>query len=188
MTVRRTAALVVVPLLTLASCGGDPHKPPPLTVSPSPTQSLSPTPTGPTAPTLPAVAKKHSHEGAEAYVRYYVDVLNYATGQVDPPALAKVTSKDCQGCLNILGVLRDLKESDSVVTGGVWIIKSFGIGCCPHPGSDHSFLVVIDRSRQVIVDGNGERNTYKGGEATFTFDAAWSADSGWRLTWLHFNG
>ncbi|HEY3014833.1 MAG TPA: DUF6318 family protein [Nocardioides sp.] len=189
MTVRRTAAaLVVVPLFALASCGGDPHKPPPYTPSPTPTESTSPTPTGPVAPTLPTAAKQHTRAGAEAYVRYYVDVLNHATATVDPPTLAKVTSKDCQGCQNILGVLRDLDASDSVVKGGVWTIKSFGIGCCPQPGSEHSFLVVIDRSRQVIVDGNGERKTYKGGEATFTFDAAWSADSGWRLTWLHFNG
>jgi len=188
MTVRRTAAaLVVVPLFALASCGGDPHKPPPYTPSPTPTESTSPTPTGPVAPTLPTAAKKHTRAGAEAYVRYYVDVLNHATATVDPPTLAKVTPKDCDGCQNILETLQGYADSDSVVKGGKWTVNSSGRGY-PHAGSEYSFVTTIDIAKQTITDGNGKTTKYPGGHPNFTFETAWSASSGWRLTWLHYNG
>jgi len=184
MTVRRTAAaLVVVPLLTLASCGGDPHKPPPLTVYPSPTQSSS-TPTGPVAPTLPAAATKHTRAGAEAYVRYYVDVLNYTTTNGDPAALAKISPKDCLGCQSILKVARSNFESGSTVKGGLWTIKTFARGY-PRAGSEQSIITLIDAAPSVVTQGDGTKDTYSGDELHYTIETAWSSDLGWRLTWLH---
>ncbi len=188
MTVRRTAAaLVVVPLFALASCSGDPHKPPPYTPSPTPTASTSPTPTGPVAPTLPAAAKKHTRAGAEAYVRYYVDVLNFASLNGQPAALARVTPEDCVGCQNILKAVRRVHNSGSVVTGGVWTVKSFGRGY-PRAGAEYSFLTRVAQSPQVVTDAKGNQEKYEGGEVSYTFETAWSSGDYWRMTWLYYNG
>jgi Family of unknown function (DUF6318) len=65
----------------------------------TPTSEPSPTgPTGPSAPELPAAAKKHTKAGAIAFVRYYLDLLNYATHTGDVGPINRYSQDDCVGC------------------------------------------------------------------------------------------
>ncbi len=188
MNVRRTAAaLVVVPLFALASCSGDPHKPPPYTPSPTPTASTSPTPTGPVAPTLPAAAKKHTRAGAEAYVRYYVDVLNYAQVADDLEAMATVTSRECVECQTVLRSLQENHKTGAKTEGGKWTVIAFS-NAHPHSGGEYSFVTTINQTPEIVTAPNGHTEHYTGGKVSYTFDTAWSEVRGWRITWLYYNG
>jgi len=187
MTVRRTAAaLVVVPLFALASCGGDPHKPPPYTPSPTPTESTSPTPTGPVAPTLPAAAQGSSRAAAKAFVSWYVDALNYAqaTGHVAEARSASAPS--CAGCSSILDSLATLYSGGGKISGGAWKPVGWGI-LVPRRGSDFAFTVTVRTGPQTVVDESGKRTTYPGGTDVYDMEVVRTSDE-WRMTWLKSAG
>ncbi len=104
------AATVVVALLTafVAGCDEDdgPTSVPP-SDSPSapesseptePTTTTTPTETGPVEPTLPTEAEEESKAGAEAFVTFYWDVVNYATKSGDVRLLEHLDQPSCRGC------------------------------------------------------------------------------------------
>lgn len=51
-------------------------------------------------PDLPAAGQEGTLEGAEAFVRHYIDLLNYASGTGDTKALAEVSDRECGGCFD----------------------------------------------------------------------------------------
>jgi Family of unknown function (DUF6318) len=110
---RRTIVIAVSAVCligVLASCSdadsdeppdsGLPSKSEASSPSPStPTSEPSPTgPTGPSAPKLPAAAKKHTKAGAIAFVRYYLDLLNYAKHTGDSQPLRSYSAEECAAC------------------------------------------------------------------------------------------
>jgi hypothetical protein len=110
---RRTIATVISAAClsgVLIGCSdGDSDDPPdsglPSKSETSPTSPTTPTteptptePTGRSAPELPAAATKYTKAGAIAFVRFYLELLNYAThtGDVDP--IHQYSTNDCAGC------------------------------------------------------------------------------------------
>ncbi|MGN6088785.1 MAG: DUF6318 family protein, partial [Actinomycetales bacterium] len=108
----RTRLGVLVALaasLTLAGCGGsaDPATTPSPPVSspssasttPAPTPSATPTPS-PTVsvPPMPEAAKQHTVAGGEAFVKYYIDVINAVRAGGDRERLEELTSPTCDSC------------------------------------------------------------------------------------------
>ena len=59
--------------------------------------STSATPTQ-VAPTLPEAAKEDSEEGAVAFVKHYIELLNYAANTGDVKPLRNASDPDCEGC------------------------------------------------------------------------------------------
>ncbi|GAA1411546.1 hypothetical protein AUR04nite_01690 [Glutamicibacter uratoxydans] len=49
-------------------------------------------------PKMPDEAKKNSPSGAEAFVKYYVDLINYVSETNDTKEIKKVTSRHCKEC------------------------------------------------------------------------------------------
>ncbi len=92
------ACLVVAsPLLAACSAGSEDESANPApTAEPTPTlgQAGSPEPTGPqvTEPTLPAAARGSSVRSAKAFVRHYIDLLNYAMVTGDTRAFRAVSA------------------------------------------------------------------------------------------------
>ena len=102
MPVRRTpalcaAALAVVLGMTATGCSQDSASPAPLeptTTTPSSTPTASPT--GP--PPMPAEARGTSRKAAVAFVRHWVDTLNYSADTLDSAPLKKLSSPECDAC------------------------------------------------------------------------------------------
>ena len=63
---------------------------------PSESTAATPTPTGP--PTRPADADGLSLAAAEAFVRHYVDLMNYASQTGDGGPLLAASEAGCEGC------------------------------------------------------------------------------------------
>ncbi len=76
------AITLLVGSLLITGCTGDePNPPSPSSTSESPTDTSSPTVT---VPAMPEEAKVGDAAGAEAFVRHWIDLLNYAyaTGEI----------------------------------------------------------------------------------------------------------
>jgi hypothetical protein len=105
-----SAALVLV----VAGCGGDPKADPTTTPS-SPSTSVTPTAT---PPVMPEAAKANTKAGAVAFVKHYIDLINYAqaTGHID--VLAAVEDPGCDSCGNGRSALARIYSAGGVITGG----------------------------------------------------------------------
>ncbi len=111
----RVALAGVASLALLAGCDGGAADPSPstsnttATTPPSPTSSstpstetttLSATTTGyvPVKPDFPAAAKKQTLKSAEAFVKYYYELVNYAFAKPQAGLLSPLGTADCETC------------------------------------------------------------------------------------------
>jgi Family of unknown function (DUF6318) len=126
------AASLLVLGLVGAGCSGDPAKPKPLksstaaasssgsaTASTSPSASVTASSSA-AAPTMPAAAKGTSAAAAEAFARYYVDLINYAmrTGDTDP--MRSTTEKDCRTCFVVANGIDNIYRTHGRIKGDGW--------------------------------------------------------------------
>jgi hypothetical protein len=124
----RGAAGVVALLLSFAVAGCDEDdpsgSPPPSSTlsspdSSSPTEATSAaTPTGPVEPTLPTEAERADKAGAEAFVSYYYDVVNYATATGDVAQLKTLDEPSCGGCQNGIELIEKVYGRGGRIVGG----------------------------------------------------------------------
>jgi hypothetical protein len=111
----RVTGMALASALALALIGcsadADPRAAPSATTptTPSPTSpSASATtaePKGPTEPSLPPGAKASNRAGAEAFVRYYVELVNFAGRTGDTTELER-RSSGCSSCDNLVSAFR----------------------------------------------------------------------------------
>lgn len=133
-------AFVVALACLLGGCDGSTATPEPKdTFTPS-ESSDSPTATestdaGPTEPVLPDVAKEATKAGAEAFVRYYWDVVNYAQHSGDIQTLRRINFPSCAPCNagwkwiskiygrggRIIGGELTINDLEIVPSGGGWV-------------------------------------------------------------------
>lgn len=105
-------------LVVVAGCSDPEPK------EPRPSPSATPTVT---APTMPAQAKENTDEGAAAFVKYYIDVLNYAsnTGQVED--LSGLSSPQCQGCNGYIKLYRDTYKAGGYFKDSDWSLGALDV-------------------------------------------------------------
>jgi hypothetical protein len=133
------AAWGVACAIALTSCSGgdDPAggltpRSSPATTSTQATSSSPPPEPGP--PQLPALARQHTNAGAKAFVRYYIDVLNYAYQRLEPRALARLSSRSCVFCEALITVVRRLRTDGGYQDGGRWQPKGTFIAAVEDDG------------------------------------------------------
>ena len=146
----RAGAVAAVSAVVLVGCnGGTEVEDPPTTASPSaptssPESSPSPTETesteeptteGPTdepteasaLPELPEAAKENTPEGAEAFIRYYFDVANFALTKPEPGLVPKIASDECVSCATLEAQVADLSQQGQRATSNPYEIKSMAL-------------------------------------------------------------
>ena len=106
----------------LTGCDSNPSPAPLPSESPSPSSS-SPSPTAP-PPTLPAAAKGTSEAAAKAFVRYWIDTLNYATATGETNALQNLGTADCESCKNFSDTIDEIYGAGGEVTSEGWDLRS----------------------------------------------------------------
>lgn len=118
---RRTsaaAALAAAALVALAGCSDDePASEPTNEPSASTTASPSPTPTA-VAPTLPPDAARPDATGAEAFTRYWFDLVSHAYASGDAGGLRALSDPECATCLAIADEIDAQYQSGGRFTGG----------------------------------------------------------------------
>ena len=94
------------------------------TVTSTPTASETPTVTETSPlPPLPEAAKQNTPEGAEAYIRYYFDVVNLLHRQPELGVLQQVVDPGCESCANAEETISYLVETDGALEGDLMVIS-----------------------------------------------------------------
>ena len=172
------ATTAVACLLTACGGGGNPEPAPlPRTSSPSPTASPSATP-----PVMPAAARGNSRHSAQAFVRHYVDVLNYATFTGDTAAARTLDDASCKSCQRMLGAIDSIYRGQGAVVGGAWAPTPIGDARFP----DRQGWTIDARIRygpQTVTERSGAApKRYTGGSRIVSFILRATTNGGWSVS------
>ncbi len=180
--------------LTLVGCSsgdvGSPAEPPGsftslITTTPPTTTSTTPTTPGPpgeaTRPVMPALAKEKSTAGAKAFVRYYIDALNYGFHSSHSRLLAAASAGTCYVCHKLVRVIDKNHHLGGYQVGGDWIPKRFVT--VPSEPLEASIILV-----EILIDpgfyrasSTDTRHKIKTGHVNHEFRLRW-LPTGWVLT------
>ncbi|WP_165547350.1 DUF6318 family protein [Kribbella sindirgiensis] len=128
MTLALLSCLCATTLLT-ACTQGSPEAGHPNTAPPSPSAGASssaptngssspPTVSSPTAaPTRPTQAAGSTLAAGEAFIGYYVELLNYAYTTGDPAPLMAASDEGCEGCKGIANYVRKINAKNGGLKG-----------------------------------------------------------------------
>jgi hypothetical protein len=171
------ASLVTVALgaSVLSGCQANPAPPPMESTSISPTPSPSPTAA---APTLPAEARGTSQAAAKAFVRHWIDVLNYAGTSGDHDALRQVSDSSCTACTAIADFIEKVNVSGGRIDGKGWAARDVKVVSLD-PGKSATVDVLTRvHVQHVRESANSEVQRFLGGRRLKTFwlttsDANW---------------
>jgi hypothetical protein len=73
---------------------------------------------------MPALAHQKSTAGAKAFVRYYIDVLNFAHIIASGELLAHISSSDCEVCRYLGENIDEMERQGGGQKGGAWTARS----------------------------------------------------------------
>jgi len=190
---RAVAAAIAAGLwLTSAACTAEPAANPPSTAptatDPSTTTtSGTPTTSGPAttspgevkAPVMPALARENSRAGAKAFVRYYIETLNFSWQALRPDALSAESSNRCRVCRLISKRITKTRSNGGYQHGGEWSPTRI----FPLPGQTDErskFLVTLRIAKGSWKPAAGDSpHAIVAGTVTNEFDLVWSP-AGWR--------
>ena len=97
------------------------------TESPS-TATETPEPTETSAlPPLPEEATENTPEGAEAFIRYYFDVVNLATTTPDASFIPPLSADECVACTNLQGIAEELQEEGQRATDDAFAVSDIAL-------------------------------------------------------------
>ena len=124
----RTAltALSMISVLALGACSGDDPEPKVADPSPSATLPSSPSTTpvsGPVEPTMPAEARGTDAAAAEAFVKFYWEMVNYAEQSSDLAGLRRIAAPECNACKQGMRYLKDVFEAGGEIAGGIQTVS-----------------------------------------------------------------
>ncbi|MEJ5914432.1 DUF6318 family protein, partial [Pseudokineococcus sp. 1T1Z-3] len=159
--------------------------PMPTPAPPAPTSSTAPEPT-PTAeptqtpPPLPPEAGTGDAVGAEAFIRHFFDVSNYAYLSGETVGLRALSDPGCNTCNDMISYFDDVTGSGGRLEGGE--VSVLGLTAVD-PGPDGRvvarFMMTQDEIRPFASDGRAEATTPATGEVSLQMAVEWDGES-WR--------
>jgi poly(3-hydroxybutyrate) depolymerase len=118
MNIARFVVALIVSVPALAACDrGDSPKPAPL---PSITASGTPTPT---QPPIPGEARGLSTISAKAFIRYWIQVFNYAASTGDTSPLRAISAHQCHSCANLAEKIENTYSAGGHTEGSGWSVE-----------------------------------------------------------------
>jgi hypothetical protein len=132
---------------------------------------------------MPAEAKGTSAEAAKAFVRYWIDSLNYAAQSGRTDHLKRLNSQTCAACVAITDFIDKVYSSGGFIHGDGWRTES--AQTISHHGRDRPFVdVVVFVNPQHVRPGKGKAvKSFKGGRRLKTFQLERAA-GGWHVARL----
>src|SRR4051812_33591973 len=124
MRLVRVAAAVAAGVAVLSGCsdGETANETLPATSTTAAESSASLPPLGPPDLPMPDEARSESAGGAEAFLRYYIDLLNHSTGNLDTYPLRDLTT-NCQTCLAFADGLDGVADENQAIEGAKFVIN-----------------------------------------------------------------
>jgi hypothetical protein len=119
MRLERGAAAAVVGIALLAGCsdGATANETLPSTSTSAAPSSDAPAPLGPPDMPMPAEAREQTAAGAEAFLRYYMDIYNWSQLHMDAAYMDQL-SQGCATCDSLTANLRNDAEAGYLYEGG----------------------------------------------------------------------
>jgi hypothetical protein len=130
---------------------------------------------------MPAEARAKTPEGAQAFVRYYVDLINRTTTVMDAAPLREFSNR-CETCHRIATYTEQDAAAGYDYEGGEMTISDMGEPRIT--GTTAEMAVMADQARFVVLDASGE--PIEGGIEPL-FDMTGGAGLSWdapRQTWI----
>ena len=173
---------LVLPALAFGACSGEPEPKFAPSESASPASRDSPASTGDAEPALPAKAQENNGAGAEAFVRYFIEVLNYAQRTGDTARLQRVSAPRCAACEGYAEEIDKTYAAGGHVKGGVLTIGD--LRELPRDyGADWGAYGRGRATPQTIFHGNGTKASFDGGPFDLYAYARW-VDDRWAMQWM----
>jgi len=138
---------LVLALLTGCTDDSEPQAAPSSGPTESESASASPTPTTPPPPTMPPRAAKHTDRGAIAFALHFVEVLNYTATTGDASELRRISTPDCESCLNIISVTESAYANGGYIRGSGWSVDSYSV-LAPDEGPQRIVSLKVDTAAQ----------------------------------------
>jgi hypothetical protein len=165
----RSAALLAAfaaGALALAGCQANPTPPPLASTSTSPTPSPSP---AIAAPTLPAEAQGTSKAAAKAFVRHWIDVLNYSAESGDTNTLRELSDSRCAACAGAIQSIDEVYSAGGAMHGDGWSVLDLKYQPL-QPRHEPVVAVGLRIAPQRVIPASGkESRRFKGGARTMSF-------------------
>jgi hypothetical protein len=184
MRLVRVAAAAAAGLAVLAGCGGGEtaNETLPSTSSSAAETSASLPPLGPPDLPMPAEAREQTPAGAEAFLHYYVALMNYAQEQSRSDFIRSL-SVNCSTCSSFGDGIDNYASLSYHFTGGSIALNSASAPLVK--GATAEFAVSLTQDALQVINGNGDvvsgsdaaAATYPASGATLTWDST-------RATWV----
>jgi hypothetical protein len=175
-----TRVVLTAAVLVVAACsGGDDHPPPPPKSSPVTSQTTTTTSTA--APNdIPVAARAHTAAGAVAFVRYFIDRVNYAWTAPEVGVISRLGEPGCLSCKSMEATAHDLNlkghryRTDPVTATQIRPVSSA-------PKGQQYVVAEMHQHRTDIIDAQGQIiSTDADKRFTTTIALVWRGGS-WRV-------
>lgn len=174
MAVRRLIATLLL-LPVLAACSDD-EPGSSDTGDPTTPATSDPTPTETPPPTEPPEAGEKTEAGAKAFVKYWIETLNYSGKTGDTEELRRIGSSSCRSCASILDLIDGVYADGGKIIGEGWEPKRLRMSTSG-VGDRIEVRAVVRINPQVIRHGDGSpADRFPGNaKAIARFELKWSA-------------
>lgn len=181
----RRSLLALLLCCSLAGCGDD--EPKPRFEPRTETTSSTPPPTtqtsepGPVEPEMPALAKKHTTAGAEAFVEFYWEVAEFAQLTGRTAGLKVLADSRCDTCSETAAIAERLHADNSKVTGGLLQARPASSSEVTVDGEPAAKVVMtlVNTRQRVDHPGDKQDEIFAADKVDLTFYAV-QTPRGWR--------
>ena len=166
---RVAGCAVLLVLGGVAGCTSD-AEPSPL---PSPTSSPSPSQSSTAAaPSLPPEAEGTSPAAAKAFVRHWIDTLNYAGASGEVEHLRALSHNRCVSCTAVIEAISKVYSAGGHYEGAGWAVEAIKYQPL-QPRLEPVLVVGVDIAPQTVLEREGRQpERFEGGNRSMTFRLA----------------
>lgn len=117
---------------------------------------------------MPDEARGTSRKAAVAFVRHWVDTLNYSAETLDSAPLRELSSSDCTACNDMIQTMDRLARRGGYVEGHEWTVGEIAPVSRESTAAQVQAQLSFAASQTVRATG-GTPEPYPAGESVFTF-------------------
>jgi hypothetical protein len=132
---------------------------------------------------MPPLAREKSRAGAKAFVRHYIDVINYSWRTLTTRNLRTLATAECAGCRAAAQGIDRVADAGGQKTGAAWSVRS--IAAVPGSGKDPVLQAIVDiRAGEYRPSADANPRPIDPSREVFDFHLAYSGGQWLVTTWV----
>lgn len=165
------------PTSAAATSSGAGHASSSFTAAPSP---VSATADGLPVPVMPAAAKANTPDGAAAFARYYIDLVNYAWQKPDPAPMRAVSDPGCKTCAAWSDISGSMQKHRERVDAGPLTVRTSDPSVQLDNG-EQMVVVIAEQKSFHRIEADGSTSAATKGEVIHSQWYLKRGSSGWKV-------